>query len=103
MMPVNGDRFSYQVEEHFAEEVSEEGVVLPLLDVGLEEVLSVFCCQLHQHNVLDILCKLIFEVLVQVLGLVQLIANLQHDSIAIGRISIKENVNFEGNTTKATW
>lgn len=59
----------------------ENGVVLPFLDVDLEKVLALLALEMRQHDILDVFGKSVFEVIVEILGLIELVAHLQDDSI----------------------
>ena len=72
---------TYQVVEHFPHKVSQQGVILPLLDVGFEEVFIVLVSQCGEYRGVDVLAESLFVVIVQRPSLVELIADLEDDTI----------------------
>lgn len=60
--------------------MNEDRVVLPLLDVDLQEHLLLFALELPQYRVLDVSFQSLLVVLMELLGLVELVAYLEDDS-----------------------
>ena len=61
--------------------MSQQGVILPLLDVGFEEVFIVLVSQCGEYRGVDVLAESPFVVIVQWSSLVELIADLEDDTI----------------------
>ena len=64
--------------------MSQQGVILPLLDVGFEEVFIVLVSECWEYRGVDVLAKSLFVVIVQRPSLVELIADLEDDTIEKG-------------------
>ena len=61
---------TYKVVEHFPHEVNQDGVVLPLLDVVLEEHLLLLLPQIWEYHLLHMLYECILEVTIKICCLV---------------------------------
>jgi hypothetical protein len=73
--------------------VHEDCVVLPLFYVHLQEHLLLLALELSQHSVSNVRLQLLLVVLVEVLGLVELVANLKDDpdekSLSLDKLTSK--------------
>ena len=61
--------------------MSQQGVIFPLLDVGFEEVFIILVSQCGEYRGVDVLAESPFVVIVQRPSLVELIADLEDDTI----------------------
>jgi hypothetical protein len=64
--------------------VGQQGVILPLLDVGFKESFIVLVSECGEDRVVDVLAETLLVVIVQGSGLVELIADLEDDTIEAG-------------------
>lgn len=64
--------------------MGQQGVILPLLDVGFKESFIVLVSECREYRVVDVLAETLLVVIVQGSGLVELIADLEDDTTESG-------------------